>query len=81
MSKLLSIVTASMFAFATTGVLAQSTTTKPMVSDPKVDCKDVKNKDNAACKTADSKAATKSEMKSETKTEKKTSDKEDKKQN
>jgi hypothetical protein len=66
MSKLLAIVTASMFAFATTGVMAQGTGTAPKASELKVDCKDPKNKDHATCKAAE-KSPSKSEMKSDKK--------------
>jgi hypothetical protein len=47
MSKLLAAITAVMFAFGTTAVLAADAK-----DAPKVDCKDAKNKDNAACKPA-----------------------------
>ena len=47
MSKLLAAIVAVMFAFGTTAVLAADDMKKDA---PKVDCKDAKNKDNAACK-------------------------------
>ncbi len=47
MSKLFAAITAVMFAFGTTAVLAAESK-----DAPKVDCKDAKNKDNAACKPA-----------------------------
>ena len=48
MSKMLAAITAVMFAFGTTAVLAADAPKDA----PKVDCKDAKNKDNAACKPA-----------------------------
>ena len=54
MNKLLAAIVTLMFAFGTTAVIAAE---KEMKKDaPKVDCKDKKNKDNAACKPAPKKA-------------------------
>ncbi len=50
MSKLLAAIVAVMFAFGTTAVLAADKEAKK--DAPKVNCKDPKNKDNAACKPA-----------------------------
>ena len=50
MSKLLAAIVAVMFAFGTTAVLAADKEEKK--DAPKVDCKDKKNKDDAACKPA-----------------------------
>ena len=50
MNKLLAAIVTLMFAFGTTaGIAAEKAIKKDA---PKVDCKDKKNKDNAACKPA-----------------------------
>lgn len=53
MKKLLAITVAAMFAAVSAGSFAASHAgAQPMKDDKKVDCKDAKNKDNAACKPA-----------------------------
>ncbi len=65
MSKSMAAIVAALFAVVTTGAFAASHTGgAPMKDAPKVDCKDVKNKDNAACKKDEMK---KDEMKKDTK--------------
>jgi len=49
MSKLFAAIFAAMFALGTVSVFAADA---PAKDAPKVDCKDAKNKDNAACKPA-----------------------------
>jgi hypothetical protein len=49
MSKLLAAVFAATFALGTISAFAADA---PKKDAPKVDCKDAKNKDNAACKPA-----------------------------
>jgi hypothetical protein len=68
MSKLSAILTASIFAFATTGALASDDGAKtgpgtaPRAKDLRVNCNDVKNKDHATCKAA-AKSASREELK------------------
>lgn len=53
MSKLLATLVAASFAVVSAGSFAAAhSAAQPAKDAPKVDCKDVKNKDNAACKEA-----------------------------